>query len=97
MTFLVTRAWAGPAWDRSRAMNEQSGWDEHAAFMNELVDAGFIVLGGPVVDRYGALLVVEAESEEVVRAALARDPWTGRHLVDTIERWTIVLDGRQRR
>lgn len=95
-TFLVARAWAGLAWDRSRAMEEQSGWAAHAAFMNELVDAGFIVLGGPVANGHRAVLVIEAESEEVVRATLARDPWTGSHLVDTIDRWTILLDGRPR-
>ena len=29
-------------------MREQDGWDEHARFMNGLVDDGFIVLGGPL-------------------------------------------------
>jgi hypothetical protein len=39
---------------------------------------------------------VEAESEEAVRATLARDPWSGTHLVvDSIEPWTIRLDARQ--
>jgi hypothetical protein len=39
--------------------------------------------------------VVEAESEDAVRATLARDPWSETHLrVDTIDPWTIRLDGR---
>jgi hypothetical protein len=39
--------------------------------------------------------VFEAGSEEEVRAALARDPWSGTHLeVDAIDPWTIRLDGR---
>jgi hypothetical protein len=39
--------------------------------------------------------VVEAESEADVRATLARDPWSGSHLVvDAVEPWTIRLDGR---
>jgi hypothetical protein len=39
---------------------------------------------------------VEAESEEAIRATLARDPWSETHLqVDTIEPWTIRLDGRR--
>ena len=39
---------------------------------------------------------VEAESEDAVRATLARDPWSGTHLlVDTIDPWTIRLDGRR--
>jgi hypothetical protein len=39
---------------------------------------------------------VEAESEEAIRATLARDPWSETHLrVDAIEPWTIRLDARQ--
>ena len=29
-----------------RDMREQDGWDEHAKFMDGLVDEGFILLGG---------------------------------------------------
>jgi hypothetical protein len=40
--------------------------------------------------------VVEAESEDVIRATLARDPWSETHLrVDTIDPWTIRLDARR--
>ena len=78
---VVTRS--GAEYDRSRPLEEQSGWREHAAFMDELVDAGFIVLGGPLADE--------------VRATLARDPWSGTHLVvDAVDRWTIRLDARRR-
>lgn len=38
---------------------------------------------------------IEAESEETIRATWSRDPWHGSHLVlESIERWTIRLDGR---
>jgi len=77
-------------------MEEQSGWSAHASFMDGLVDSGFIVLGGPLADEQRAVLVVEAESEDAVRATLARDPWSETHLrVDTIDPWTIRLDGRR--
>jgi hypothetical protein len=40
--------------------------------------------------------VVQAESEDEIRATLARDPWSETHLtVDTIDPWTIRLDGRR--
>jgi hypothetical protein len=40
---------------------------------------------------------VEAESENTVRATFARDPWSETHLrLDTIEPWTLRLDGRSR-
>jgi hypothetical protein len=37
----------GPRYDESRPRREQDGWDEHAAFMDALVDDGFVILGGP--------------------------------------------------
>ncbi len=93
--FLVLRLRSGPEWDPSRPLEKQSGWLEHASFMDGLVDTGFVVLGGPLVDEHRVVLAVESESEDAVRATLVRDPWTGTHLVtDTIDAWTIRLDGR---
>src|SRR4051812_43963777 len=95
--FLVVRVRSGPEWDAARPLEEQEGWDEHAAFMDRLVDDGFVVLGGPLADEHRVALVIEAESEGVVNATLGRDPWTGSHLVtDAVEPWTIRLDGRSR-
>jgi uncharacterized protein YciI len=94
--FHVVVRQTGPRWDASRPMEEQSDWDAHAAFMDGLVDDGFIVLGGPVANERRVVHAVEAESEDAVRATLARDPWSGTHLVlDSIEPWTIRLDGRR--
>jgi uncharacterized protein YciI len=77
-------------------MEEQSDWLAHAAFMDALVAEGFVVLGGPLADEHRVVLAVEAESEDDVRATLARDPWSGSHLVvDSVDRWTIRLDGRR--
>ena len=95
MMFLVTIHRSGPQWDASRPLEEQSGWTEHASFMDGLVDDGFIVLGGPLADEYRVVHAVEAESEDAVRDTLARDPWSETHLrVDAIEPWTIRLDAR---
>ena len=94
--FLVILRRSGPEWDPSRPLEEQSGWDAHAAFMDGLVDEGFIVLGGPLPDEVRVAHAVEAESEQEIRVRLARDPWSETHLrVDSIERWTIRLDGRR--
>jgi hypothetical protein len=94
-TFLVMLHRSGPRWEPSRPLEEQSGWPEHASFMDGLVDAGFVVLGGPLADEHRVAHVVDAESEETVRATLARDPWSETHLqVAAIEPWTIRLDGR---
>ena len=94
--FLVVLRQSGPEFDRSRPLEEQSGWDAHASYMDELVDSGFIVLGGPLAYDRRVAHAVEAESEEAVRATLARDPWSETCLqIDTIEPWTIRLDARQ--
>ena len=94
MFFVVERR-SGPEWEPSRPLEQQTGWDAHAEFMDGLVDSGFVVLGGPLADEHRVVLVVEAASEEEVRTTLARDPWSGTHLVAaSVEPWTIRLDGR---
>jgi hypothetical protein len=94
VVYYVVLRRSGPEWDRSRPMEEQSGWPAHASFMDGLVDVGFVVLGGPLADELRVVLAVEAESEDAVRATLARDPWSGTHLlIDAIDPWTIRLDG----
>ena len=96
MFFVVLRR-TGPQWDPSVPMEAQSGWDAHAAFMDELVRSGFVVLGGPLADEERVVLAVEAASEDDVRTMLALDPWSGSHLVvDSVDAWTIRLDGRRR-
>ncbi len=96
MAFFVVLRRTGPRRDPSRPLEEQSDWEAHAAFMDRLVDDGFVVLGGPLADEVRVVLAVEAESEEAVRATLARDPWHGTHLVEqSIDAWTIRLDGRR--
>ena len=94
--FLVVLRQSGPEFDRTRPLDEQSRWSEHAAFMDGLVDDGFIVLGGPLAGDGRVAHAVEADSPEAVRETLARDPWSETHLrVDTIEPWTIRLDARR--
>ena len=96
MFHVVVRR-SGPEWQPGRPLEEQSGWDEHAAFMNGLVDDGFIVLGGPLDDEVRVVHAVEADSADEIRSTLARDPWSGSHLeIEAIEPWTIRLDGRGR-
>jgi uncharacterized protein YciI len=93
--FLVVVHRSGPDWDPSLQMEEQSDWPAHASFMDGLVESGFIVLGGPLADEHRVAHAVDAESEEAIRATLARDPWSESHLrIDTIEPWTIRLDAR---
>jgi uncharacterized protein YciI len=97
VTLFVLTQVAGPSWDASRQRREQDGWDEHAAFMDALVEDGFVVLGGPLGDGERVLLVVEAGEEAEIESRLAEDPWIkdGTLRVDSIEPWTVWLDGRR--
>jgi uncharacterized protein YciI len=94
---FVVRVERGGPWDWSRDLREQDGWDEHASFMDGLVESGLIFLGGPLEGDRETLHVVEARSEEEIRARFAEDPWAenGMLTVKSLERWTILLDGRE--
>ena len=92
MMFLVILRRSGPEYDHSQPLEEQSGWDAHAAFMDGLVEEGFIVLGGVLGDEIRTAHAVEAGSKAEIRERLACDPWSGSHLeVDSIDPWTIRL------
>src|SRR5213596_1188837 len=60
--FLVIVRRSGPEWKASRPLEEQSDWPAHAAFMDGLVDEGFIILGGPLADEERVAHAVEAAS-----------------------------------
>jgi hypothetical protein len=92
MMFLVILRRSGPEYDHSKPLEQQSGWLDHAAYMDGLVDDGFIVLGGVLGDELRTAHAVEAGSEQEVRDRFGRDPWSGSHLVvDSVDLWTIRL------
>jgi uncharacterized protein YciI len=95
--FYVIRVERGGPWDWSRDMREQAGWDDHAGFMDGLVEEGFILLAGPLEGDRETLWIVEAESKEQIRERMAQDPWAANGMLRPvrIESWTVVLDGRQ--
>jgi predicted enzyme related to lactoylglutathione lyase/uncharacterized protein YciI len=97
MGYFAVRLGHGPGWDTRRPIREQDGWDEHAAFMDGLVDDGFLIVGGPVSDGEETLHLVVAADEDEIRERLASDPWAVADLlrVGTIEPWSLWLDGRR--
>lgn len=92
--FLVTEEHRGP-WDWSKGLREQAGWDEHAVFMDALVEDGTVVLGGPL-DEKDVLLVVDAESEAALREHFVADPWiqNGMLTITSVRPWIVLLEGR---
>jgi hypothetical protein len=94
--FFAVREERGGPWDWSRDLREQPGFDEHARFMDSMVEDGFILLGGPVAGEREILYAVCAPSQDVVRERLEQDNWHRNGMLTTtsIEPWTILLDGR---
>jgi hypothetical protein len=84
-------------WNPAQPLEHQSGWDEHASFMEGLVEAGFVLLGGPLADEHRVVLIFDAASEDEVRCVLGQDPWSESILtIESIDGWTIRLDARAR-
>jgi uncharacterized protein YciI len=96
MAFFALTMVHGPRWDDSNGIREQRAWDEHAAFMDALVDDGFVILGGPIGDGKQTMLVIEATDEDEVKQQLGEDPWAQMGLlqIGSLQPWTIWLDGR---
>jgi len=90
--FLVSQEHSG-SWDWSKELSEQELFTEHARFVDDLVEKGVIVLGGPL-DEKNVLLVVDAPSEQEVQEHFAHDPWieNGMLAVTAIRTWTVLLD-----
>jgi uncharacterized protein YciI len=95
-TFVVISS-AGANRDRSMSTREQPLWNEHAAFIDQLVAEGFILMGGPLVDEGGAMLIVNADDESAVREKLKDDPWYmhGILKLESVKRWQVFIDGRK--
>ena len=87
--------------DLSKGTREQPFWDEHEVFIDDLVDRGFIFMGGPLLDDAGlpcgALLIVNADDENEVRENLKNDPWFERGILklESVKRWQIFIDVRK--
>jgi uncharacterized protein YciI len=94
---FVTISSAGPNRDPAKDTREQPFWDEHAAFIDQLVAEGFILMGGPLVDEGGALLIVNAEDENEAREKLKSDPWFEHGILklESVKRWQIFIDARK--
>jgi hypothetical protein len=96
MDLYAVRERRGGPWDWNLDLREQKGFDEHARFMNGLVESGFVVLGGPLEGDREVLLIVDAPGEDAIRERFAQDLWitNGMLTLTSIERFTILLDGR---
>jgi uncharacterized protein len=99
-TFIAISS-AGPKADPSKVTRQQPFWDEHVAFIDQLVAEGFIMMGGPFVNEaeipHGALLILNTEDENEVRNKLKNDPWFEKGILklESVSRWQIFIDARK--
>lgn len=94
--FAVTRE-AGPGWTDGKGAFEQPAMSEHAAFMNDLAEEGFVLFAGPLAgseqDRIRVLLIADASGEADIHKRLADDPWLRTHQLTTtkVEPWNLLV------
>ncbi|MHB8504666.1 MAG: hypothetical protein ACYDEN_02925, partial [Acidimicrobiales bacterium] len=74
----------------------QDGFDEHAAFMDALVDEGTILLGGPVGDETPEThfwsWLATTRPQYAPPSPLSGDPWLGTVLtITSVQLWSLWL------
>ena len=90
---VVVRWKAGPTWT-SGAVDEQPDWDEHAAYVDDLVERGIFVMGGPLADQSGSLSLFENVTEQEARELIAEDPFVvnGVFELEEVRAWNVFVD-----
>jgi uncharacterized protein len=84
---------AGPAWGRGPP-EDQPGWEEHADWVDALIDAGIFVMGGPVSDYSGSITLLEGVTATQAADLVATDPFVrnGVFQLDFVRDWTVYVD-----
>jgi uncharacterized protein YciI len=89
---------AGPAWTNGPP-EEQPGWDEHADFVDDLVERGVFVMGGPFADHSGSMTLLENVAEDEAREVVLADPFVanGVFVLEDLRAWNVYVDEVERR
>jgi uncharacterized protein YciI len=90
---IFVRWQAGPTWTNG-APDEQPGWDEHAEFIDGLIERGIFVMGGPLADNSGSLTLLENVREDEARELVLRDPFVanGVFVLEDVCAWNVWVD-----
>jgi uncharacterized protein len=90
---VLVRWKAGPTWTTG-SVDEQPGWDEHAAYIDDLIDRGIFVMGGPLADQSGSLSLLENVTEQEARGLIAEDPFVANGVfeLEEVRAWNIFVD-----
>ncbi len=90
---VIVRWRAGPTW-QSGPPEEQPGWDEHAAFIDDLIERGVFVMGGPYGDNSGSHTILENVDAEQARELVLADPFVanGVFVLEDARAWNVYVD-----
>jgi uncharacterized protein YciI len=92
---VVLRLAPGPTWKTGKP-EEQPGWDEHARFIDDLIDRGVFFMGGPWTNRLGSMSIWEGMNADEVLDVMKSDPFiqNGVFLIEDCADWTVYVDTR---
>ena len=90
---VIVRVGAGPTWTSGPPEN-QPGWPEHERFIDDLVDRGTVVMGGPYSDYSGSLVLVEGMTSGEARQVFEQDPFVrnGVFVLEDVRDWIVYVD-----
>ena len=90
---VVVRWRAGPAWT-SGAPEDQDGWEEHAQFIDGLIERGIFVMGGPYADNSGSHTLLEGVSADEARELVLQDPFVANGVfeLEDVRAWNVYVD-----
>lgn len=90
--FAVFRKY-GPSYVTELPLESQAGWNDHAGFMDDLERNHLLIMGGPLLDVEGVLLVCRCTSAETLHVALESDPWSKAGILESgqISRWELRI------
>jgi uncharacterized protein YciI len=86
----------GPAWDPAVGFMEQTGIEEHIAFMRSLAERGLMVLGGPFADEdpvgpVGMAVITAHDAAEAERIGLEDRSVASGLIRVTTRPWTVPM------
>jgi uncharacterized protein YciI len=92
-TRIVVRFKAGPTW-ASGSVRDQPDWDAHADYVNDLIDRGIFVMGGPFADDSGSQSLWEGLDLDEARRIVHEDPFMTNGVFELVEirEWNIFVD-----
>jgi uncharacterized protein YciI len=84
--FYFLTFWPGENWDYNIGFDHQLGIRDHKRYIQKLFDDNIILMGGPIADEPGSIMLVRVDSFEQAQSIVDNDPG----VVNKILRGTIV-------